>query len=103
MSDQTNNDDNEDNKPEMKVTFAEGCFDDFEGTQEELDELVAHIKEMAASGELLENSVALEDIKDIENVEEFVGDIVNLAQLAEEKYGFDEEGFVKFPFNNTRH
>ena len=38
MSDQTNNDDNNENKP-MKIVFAEGCFDDFDGTQEELDEL----------------------------------------------------------------
>ena len=28
----------------IEVVFAPGCFDDFEGTQEELDELVAEIK-----------------------------------------------------------
>ena len=31
-----------DMKKPVKVTFAEGCFDNFEGNQEELDELVAY-------------------------------------------------------------
>jgi len=30
----------------IKVSFAPGCFDNFDGTQEELDEMVSHIKEM---------------------------------------------------------
>ncbi len=30
----------------MKVEFAPGCFDSFEGTQEELDEFVAEIQKM---------------------------------------------------------
>lgn len=34
----------EQNKP--KIEFAPGCFDSFEGTQEELDELVAEIQKM---------------------------------------------------------
>jgi hypothetical protein len=34
------------NTPKIKITFAPGCFEDFEGTQEELDELVESIKEM---------------------------------------------------------
>lgn len=36
---------------DLKIEFAPGCFDSFEGTQEELDELIAQIKEMFASGE----------------------------------------------------
>lgn len=32
----------------MKIEFAPGAFDNFEGTQEELDELVAEIKNMFA-------------------------------------------------------
>ncbi len=35
----------------LKIEFAPGCFDNFEGTQEELDELVATITEMFRSGE----------------------------------------------------
>ncbi len=40
-----------DEMKDLKIEFAPGCFDSFDGTQEELDELVAHIKEMFASGE----------------------------------------------------
>ena len=35
---------------EVKVVFAKGSMDDFDGTQEELDALVAEIKEMATNG-----------------------------------------------------
>lgn len=35
-------------KKEMKIQFAPGCFDSFEGTQEELDEMVAEIKNIFA-------------------------------------------------------
>lgn len=41
---------------ELKIEFAPGCFDNFEGTQEELDELIADIKKMIVSGEIHENS-----------------------------------------------
>lgn len=51
-----------DNNPiKVKVQFAPGCFDDFEGTQEELDEFIATIKKMAQSGELFKNAVTIED------------------------------------------
>ena len=36
----------------IKISFAPGCFDSFEGTQEELDELIAEITAMAESGEM---------------------------------------------------
>ena len=48
-------------KPE--IVFAPGCFDNFEGTQEELQELIAHIHQMVESGELFEKAVPL----DLEN------------------------------------
>ena len=35
-----------DKKDEMKIVFDPGCFDHFDGTQEELDELVAMVKDM---------------------------------------------------------
>ena len=54
------------NKP-MKVTFAEGCFDDWDGTQEELDELVAQLTEMAASGELMEKAVPVDEFPEIDD------------------------------------
>lgn len=65
--------DKDDEQPKIKVVFAEGCFDDFDGTQEELDELIAHIMEMAESGELLENSV---EIGSIEELEDEVADLL---------------------------
>ena len=48
------------NKP-LKIEFAPGCFDSFEGTQEELDELIANIQQMFESGELEERSVELDE------------------------------------------
>ena len=38
------------NDIKLKVVFAEGSMDDFDGTQEELDAFVAEIKEMIANG-----------------------------------------------------
>lgn len=43
----------------VKIEFAPGCFDDFEGTQEELDAMIAEIEEAFSSenaGKLLEKS-----------------------------------------------
>jgi hypothetical protein len=50
----------------LKIEFAPGCFDNFEGTQEELDELVAEIHRMVSSGELQEKARKLdpEDLSD---------------------------------------
>ena len=94
MSDQINDDDDGENKP-MKIVFAEGCFDDFEGTQEELDELVAHIQQLAESGELWDKSTPVEG-----DLAEHLEIVANAAA----EYGFDEDGLVKYPFEgNTRH
>jgi len=40
----------------LKIEFAPGAFDHFDGTQEELDEVVAEIKRMFENGELMEKS-----------------------------------------------
>jgi hypothetical protein len=56
-------------KKPLKVIFDPGCFDNFEGTQEELDEFVKQIQEFAESGLLFENSVELTD-EDIEELDE---------------------------------
>jgi hypothetical protein len=42
--------------PKIKIEFAPGAFDNFEGTQEELDEFIAQITAQAESGELLSES-----------------------------------------------
>lgn len=51
---------------EIKVVFAPGCFDDFEGTQEELDNLMNEIQRLAESGELFEksNPINVDDLSD---------------------------------------
>jgi hypothetical protein len=45
----------------LKVVFAEGCFDDFDGTQEELAEFIADIQNMANNGTLLDGAVELRE------------------------------------------
>jgi len=46
-------------KPEFKIVFSPGAFDDFEGTQAELDEIVAAITEKLSSGEAFEKSTEI--------------------------------------------
>ena len=48
-------------RDKIKVEFAPGCFDGFEGTQEELDAMVAEIQRMAESGELVDQATELVD------------------------------------------
>jgi len=43
-------------KPKLKVVFAEGCFDGFEGTQEELNEFIAEIRQMAQDGTIMDGA-----------------------------------------------
>jgi hypothetical protein len=45
----------------MRIEFAPGAFDTFDGTQEELDALVAELERMAESGELEANSIAIDE------------------------------------------
>lgn len=45
----------------IEVIFQPGCFDDWDGTQQELDELTAEIQRLAESGELLGNSQEITD------------------------------------------
>lgn len=53
----------------ITIEFAPGCFDNFEGTQEELDAFVDEIKRLAESGELLEKSTEL-DFEDFEELDD---------------------------------
>lgn len=41
---------------EIKIEFAEGCFDEFEGTQEELAELIAELQNKIQNGTLFEDA-----------------------------------------------
>ncbi len=57
-----------DEKKPMKIEFAPGCFDQFDGTQEELDEMIAQIQQMFDNGEFEENSRLLteDDLDDLD-------------------------------------
>lgn len=48
-------------KTPLTVIFDPGCFDSFEGTQEELEELKAEIIRLFETGEGLENAIPLSD------------------------------------------
>jgi hypothetical protein len=45
----------------IKLKFMPGCFDNFEGTQEDLDQLMQIITEMAETGELIDDILPLEE------------------------------------------
>lgn len=57
-----------DNK-KMKVTFMPGCFDGFEGTQEELDLLIKEIQDGFESGEFQDNAIEVKDLDDLSDDE----------------------------------
>lgn len=68
----------EENK-KIEVVFVPGCFDNFDGTQEELDEMLAEIQRLADTGELFEKSTpvdldALLDELSDEEIEEIMAD-----------------------------
>lgn len=56
----------------IKVEFAPGCFDEFEGTQAELDDLIAEIQRMADTGELFEDAqhLSLDDLQELADEDE---------------------------------
>lgn len=43
----------------IEITFAPGCFDEFEGTQEELEAVIAEIQAMVEDGSLFEKATLL--------------------------------------------
>lgn len=45
---------------DLKIEFAPGCFDDFDGTQEELDAFIAEITEMIHNGDMLDSAKAVD-------------------------------------------
>ena len=74
----------------IHITFAPGAFDNFDGTQEELDGLIAEIQRMAESGELDEMSVPLDsdDILDSvseEDREQIMQALVNMTEGVKRK------------------
>lgn len=54
---------NDDKK--IKITFAPGFFDNFDGTQEELDNLVKELQESAENGDLNAHRLSEDEIQDL--------------------------------------
>lgn len=52
---------NDDKKPPTTIEFAPGCFDNFDGTQEELDALIQELQALVASGRIFEESTPLDE------------------------------------------
>jgi hypothetical protein len=69
-----------DEKKKLDIVFMPGCFDNFEGTQEELDEMMAEIQRLAETGEIFEKSTPvdldafLEELSE-EELEEILEDL----------------------------
>ena len=75
---------NDNEQGKLKVVFAPGAFDKFEGTQEELDEILAEIQAMADSGEILEKATII--------TEEMINDL--LDDVIRQLYESFEEDFI---------
>ena len=58
-----------------KIIFAPGCFDNFDGTPEELAAMLADIHQMVEDGTLMENATRLtpEEEEDLRNYLESKG------------------------------
>lgn len=52
----------------MKIIFMPHAFDDFEGTQEELDNFVSSLKELVESENFLENTTSV-NISELEELD----------------------------------
>lgn len=74
-----------DEDKKMKVEFAPGCFDSFEGTQEELDEIIALITEMAESGELSDKASLIADGELIDIAVDDAYQIADVLGITEEE------------------
>jgi len=70
-------------KKTPEIICAPGCFDSFEGTQEELDEMIAEIKRMAESGELFEQATALDLDELSEEDPEFAEQLLNSLDVTD--------------------
>jgi hypothetical protein len=79
-------------KKKMEVVFAPGCFDHFDGTQDELDQLIKEIQEHAENGTLFENSnpVSIENLLEElseEEVENLLSTVEGLELDGNEELG----------------
>ena len=67
-----------DDEKKVKITFAPGAFDGFDGTQEELQEMIAMLRQMANDGTLEQNSTPVDP--DDEELIKFLENKINPRQ-----------------------
>lgn len=87
LEDKTINELTNEDFPKIKVVIAPGAFDSFDGSQEELDEMMKQIHAMIADGSLFKNSHAVDiddllesnDLEDQELAEKLIQSIDNQA------------------------
>ena len=81
-----------------ELVFVPGCFDDFEGTQEELDQMIQEITDLFTSGEALEKAqpISAEDLLEDLTPEE-VEDLI--AHLEE---SLDKDTPISVPGRNLQ-
>jgi hypothetical protein len=60
----------------IKIEFAPGAFDNFDGSQEELDELMAEIRRVVDTGEIFKKSRPLDIDELIEEEPEYAEQIL---------------------------
>jgi hypothetical protein len=53
----------------LKIVFAEGCFDNFDGTEEELAAMLADIHQMVEDGTLMDNAVPIDPEEEAKFIE----------------------------------
>jgi hypothetical protein len=53
----------------VKVVFAEGGFDNFDGTEEELAAMLADIHQMVENGTLMDNATPIDPEEELEFIE----------------------------------
>lgn len=58
---------------DLELEFMPGCFDGFEGTQEELDKLVEELKRAAKTGELFYDVIEVSE-EEFEEMQEAIKD-----------------------------
>lgn len=88
----TQDNDNNDDKPQLRIEIAPGAFDNFDGTQEELDEMMAEIERMVEDGSLFEESepINLEELFE----EDPMAAIQIALQIAQHEGILDEDGNI---------
>jgi hypothetical protein len=84
----------------MKIQFLPGCFDNFDGSQEELDEFIAEITKMVETGEIFENSTTVDLERMLDEDPEQAIMIMDQMGILEDMLG--EENRENITYSTTR-